>query len=164
MNGIPLTGKDPIPYKTSDITPNLGINDQSDDIRGGIGLESLAELAKFVRAGGTLITEGSTASLMVDYGLANGLSVEHPAELAARSTILRGNIIHHKSPLAYGFEGKDLPVYFNQDPVLALSQGGAGFRRRCFYLWARHHAQRHSRSYFALRRQRRSCRASVSRC
>jgi hypothetical protein len=128
VNGIPLTGKDPIPYKTSEITPNLGINDQSDDIRGGMGLEGLAELAKFVRAGGTLITEGSTASLMVDYGLANGLSVEHPAELAARGTILRGNIIDHKSPLAYGFEGKDLPVYFNQDPVLALSQGGgAGF-------------------------------------
>ena len=127
VNGIPLTGKDPIPYKTSEITPNLGINDQSDDIRGGMGLEGLAELAKFVRAGGTLITEGSTASLMVDYGLANGLSVEHPTELAARGTILRGNIIDHKSPLVYGFEGKDLPVYFNQDPVLALSQGGAGF-------------------------------------
>ncbi len=123
VNGIPLAGKDPIPYKTTDITPNLGINDQSDDIRGGMGLEGLAELAKFVRAGGTLITEGSTASLMIDYGLANGLSVEHPDDLAARGTILRGNIIDHKSPLAYGFDGKDLPVYFNQDPVIALSQG-----------------------------------------
>ena len=131
VNGIPLTGKDPIPYKTSDVTPNLGLNDQSDDIRGGMGLEGLAELAKFVRAGGTLITEGSTASLMVDYGLANGLSVEHPEDLAARGTILRGIITDRKSPLVYGFEGKDLPVYFNQDPVLALSQGaflgGGGF-------------------------------------
>ena len=126
VNGIPLTGKDPIPYKASTLTPNLGINDQSDDIRGGMGLEGLAELAKFVRAGGTLITEGSTASLMIDYGLANGLSVEHPADLAARGTILRGTITDHKSPLVYGFEGKDLPVYFNQDPVLSLSQGGGG--------------------------------------
>ena len=33
---------------------------QSDDIRGGMGLEGLAELAKFVQEGGTLITEGST--------------------------------------------------------------------------------------------------------
>ena len=122
VNGIPMTGKDPIPYKTSELTPNLGVNDQSDDIRGGMGLEGLAELAKFVRAGGTLITEGSTAALMVDYGLANGLSVEHPADLAARGTILRGMITDRKSPLVYGFEGKDLPVYFNQDPVLALSQ------------------------------------------
>jgi hypothetical protein len=127
VNGIPMTGKDPIPYKTSDITPNLGINDQSDDIRGGMGLEGLAELAKFVRAGGTLITEGSTASLMVDYGLASGLSVEHPEDLAARGTILRGIITDHKSPLVYGFDGKDLPVYFNQDPVLAVSQTAAFF-------------------------------------
>ncbi len=125
VNGIPVTGRDPIPYKTSEITPNLGFNDQSDDIRGGMGLEGLAELAKFVRAGGTLITEGSTASLMIDYGIAGGLTVEHPAELAARGTILRGIITDHKSPLVYGFEGKDLPVYFNQDPVLALAQGSS---------------------------------------
>jgi hypothetical protein len=126
VNGIPMTGKDPIPYKTSDITPNLGKNDQSDDIRGGMGLEGLAELAKFVRAGGTLITEGSTAALMVDYGLTTGLSLEHPEDLAARGTILRGVITDHKSPLAYGFEGKDLPVYFNQDPVISMGAGGFG--------------------------------------
>jgi hypothetical protein len=130
VNGIPLTGKDPIPYKASELTPNLGVNDQSDDIRGGMGLEGLAELAKFVRTGGTLITEGSTASLMVDFGLAAGLTVEHPEDLAARGTILRGMIADRKSPLVYGF-GKDLPVYFNQDPVLAVSQGAipgaAGF-------------------------------------
>ena len=121
LNGIPLTGKEPIPYKKTDETPNLGVNDQSDDIRGGMGLEGLAELAKFVRAGGTLITEGSTASLMADFGLADGLMVEHPEDLAARGTILRGSIVDRKSPLVYGFDEKDLPVYFNQDPVLALA-------------------------------------------
>ena len=125
VNGVPLVGKEPIPYKTSELTPNLGVNDQSDDIRGGMGLEGLAELGKFVRAGGTLIAEGSTASLMVDFGLAAGLTVEHPEDLAARGTILRGTISDRRSPLVYGFEAKDLPVYFNQDPVLALSQGAA---------------------------------------
>jgi len=131
VNGIPITGKDPIPYKTSELTPHLGLNDQSDDIRGGMGLEGLAELAKFVRAGGTLITEGSTASLVIEYGLTNGLSVEHPEDLAARGTILRGVITDRKSPLVYGFEGKDLPVYFNQDPVISQAQSaffrGGGF-------------------------------------
>ncbi|MBV8818648.1 MAG: hypothetical protein JO022_09855, partial [Acidobacteriaceae bacterium] len=62
LNGIPKTGKDPIPYRKSDLTPNLGANDQSDDIRGGMGAEGLAELTKFVQQGGTLITEGSTAA------------------------------------------------------------------------------------------------------
>ena len=34
-----------------------------------MGLEGLAELAKFVREGGTLITEGSTATIFPAYGL-----------------------------------------------------------------------------------------------
>ena len=34
-----MTGKDPIPYKKTKLTPNLGANDESDDIRGGMGLD-----------------------------------------------------------------------------------------------------------------------------
>jgi hypothetical protein len=131
VNGIPKTGPDPIPYKKSELTPNLGANDQSDDIRGGMGIEGLTELAKFVQEGGTLITDGSTASLMADYGLVSGVAVEHPPQLFARGSILRGVITDSKSPIAYGFEGKELPVYFNQDPVLnarpALGGFGGGF-------------------------------------
>ncbi|HEY3936844.1 MAG TPA: M14 family zinc carboxypeptidase [Bryobacteraceae bacterium] len=127
VNGIPLTGKDPIPYKKSDLTPNLGANDESDDIRGGMGLEGLGELAKFVRAGGTLITEGSTAALVVDYGLVSGLTVEDPHDLAARGTIVRGVITDSKSPITYGFDTKDLPVYFNQEPVLNAAPTAGGF-------------------------------------
>ena len=122
LTGIPKSGPDPTPYKKSDLTPNLGGIDESDDIRGGMGIEGLAELAKFVREGGTLITEGSTAAFLADYGLATGVTVEHPAQLFARGSILRGQITDMKSPIAYGFDAKDLPVYFNQDPV--LSAGG----------------------------------------
>ncbi len=124
VNGIPKNGPDPIPYKKSDLTPNLGAVDQSDDIRGGMGVEGMAELRKFVADGGTLITEGSTAALMADYGLASGVTVEHPEQLAARGTILRGMITDGKSPITYGYDGKDLPIYFNQDPVFATGMGG----------------------------------------
>ncbi|MBV9939510.1 MAG: hypothetical protein JO150_13465, partial [Acidobacteriaceae bacterium] len=123
LNGIPKNGPDPIPYKKSDLTPNLGVVDQSDDIRGGMGTEGLAELAKFVAEGGTLITEGSTAALMADYGLASGITTEHPEQLAARGTILRGMFADKKSPITYGYEGKDLPIYFNQDPVFGTGTG-----------------------------------------
>ena len=125
VNGIPKTGKDPIPYKKSDLTPNLGILDQSDDIRGGMGIEGLSELAKFVEEGGTLITEGSTAALVADYGLASGVTIGHPEQLAARGTILRGLFVDRKSPITYGYDGKELPIYFNQDPVLTVGGGGA---------------------------------------
>jgi hypothetical protein len=101
--------------------------DESEDIRGGMGLEGLRELAKFVEAGGTLIAEGSTAALMAEYGLASGITVDHLQELAARGTILRGVITDRKSPVLYGYDGKDLPIYFNQDPVFSLGAGLGGF-------------------------------------
>ena len=125
--GIAMTGDKPMPYKKSDLTPNLGAVDQTDDIRGGMGLEGMLELTKFVSAGGTLITEGSTASLMADYLPDSGVTVEHPTQLFARGSILRGTFLDMKSPLAYGYDEKDLPVYFNQDPVLNIGAGGGGF-------------------------------------
>ena len=101
--------------------------DESDDIRGGMGFEGLQELANFVQQGGTLIVEGSTASLMAEYAIGSGVTVEHPQELFARGSILRGVFADTKSPIAYGYEGKDLPIYFNQDPVFNVTAGGGGF-------------------------------------
>jgi hypothetical protein len=125
--GIPKTGNDPIPYKKSDITPNLGGVDESDDIRGGMGFEGLQELGKFVEQGGTLIAEGSTAALMAEFDLGSGVTVEHPDALFARGSILRGKFADLKSPIAYGYDGSDLPVYFNQDPVLNAAAAAGGF-------------------------------------
>jgi hypothetical protein len=127
LNGIPKTGPDPVPYKKSELTPNLGANDSSDDIRGGMGVDGLAELAKFVQEGGTLIADGSSAAFMAEYGLVGTVTVEHPAQLFARGSILRGTISDPKSPIAYGFDGKELPVYFSQDPVFSAGGGGGGF-------------------------------------
>jgi hypothetical protein len=121
-------GNVPIPYKKSELTPNLGVLDSSDDIRGGMGFEGLMELSKFVQEGGTLITEGSTASMMAEYDLGAGITVEHPPDLFARGSILRGVFADLKSPIAYGYDGKDLPVYFSQDPVFNVGGGGSGGR------------------------------------
>jgi uncharacterized membrane protein YgcG len=125
--GIAKTGNVALPYKKTDLTPNLGAVDQTDDIRGGMGFEGLQELGKFVEEGGALISEGSTAALMAEYDLAGGVTVEHPTALFARGSILRGAFADMKSPIAYGYDGKDLPVYFNQDPVLNAGGGGGGF-------------------------------------
>ncbi len=122
--GTPKTGTLPLPYRKTDATPNLGYMDQSDDIRGGMGIEGLMNLYKFVEEGGTLITEGSTATIFPEYNLTSGITIETPTDLFARGTILRGIISDKKSPLVYGYEGTQLPVYFNQAPV--INAGGAG--------------------------------------
>ncbi len=126
VNGIPKGAGAALPYKKTDLTPNLGALDQSDDIRGGMGLDGLMELYKFVSEGGTLITEGSTATIFPEYNLIAGITVETPTQLFARGTILRGVITDSKSPLVYGYDGTQLPVYFSQSPVLSLG-GGGGF-------------------------------------
>ncbi len=126
VNGIPKTSADPIPYKKSALTPNLGVEDSTDDIRGGIGLEGLAELVRFVRDGGTLITEGSTTTILPDYGILPTVHVEHPASLYTKGSIMRGLITDHKSPIVYGYTADDLPVYFSAEPVLSAGAAGPG--------------------------------------
>ncbi len=124
VNGMPMVGSTPLPYRKTAETPNLGYVDQSDDIRGGMGLEGLLELVKFVEEGGTLVTEGSTATILPEYGITTGVTVERPAQLFVRGSILRGKFDDRKSPIAYGYADADLPIYFNQDPVLNAGGGG----------------------------------------
>ena len=124
VNGI--SGNEPIPYKKSDLTPNLGVQDQADDIRGGMGFEGLLELVKFVREGGTLIVEGSTSIIFPAYGITSGITVEEPDRLFARGSVMRGVFADRKSPIAYGYDAQ-VPVYFNQAPVLSAGGLPGGF-------------------------------------
>jgi hypothetical protein len=127
--GIARTGKMALPYKKTTETPNLGGIDEADDIRGGMGWEGLMELVKFVQAGGTLLVEGSTSTIFPEYNVTSGITVESPEGLFARGSVMRGVVADRRSPIAYGFDAQ-LPVYFNQDPVLNVGGGGAGFGGR----------------------------------
>lgn len=125
VNGLPMTG-DPIPYKKSELTPNLGVQDSADDIRGGMGLEGLQNLVKFVQEGGLLITEGSTSTIFPEYNLLQGITVEEPQGLFARGVVLKGLFADRKSPISYGYDADALPIYFSSGPVLNLTGAAAG--------------------------------------
>jgi hypothetical protein len=124
VNGIPRTNDIALPYKKTAETPNLGALEEADDIRGGMGMEGLIELVKFVREGGTLITEGSTSTILPEYGITSGITIERPSGLFARGSIMKSAWTDRQSPIAYGFENATLPVYFNQDPVINAGGGG----------------------------------------
>ena len=115
-----------MPYQRSEKTPNLGVNDSSDDIRGGMGYEGLLELWKFVKEGGTLIVEGATTNIFPEYNLTTGITIEEPAGLFARGSVMRGVFSDRTSPISYGYN-EQVPVYFNQAPVLSVAGGGGGF-------------------------------------
>ena len=128
VNGV--QGAEPIPYKKTDLTPNLGVQDSSDDIRGGMGFEGLINVMKFVQDGGLLITEGSTSTIFPEYKLLSGVTVEEPTGLFARGVVMKAQFADRKSPIAYGYDSDNLAVYFSQAPVLNAGGGGGGGRRR----------------------------------
>ena len=125
VNGIPMRG-DPIPWKGSEVTPNMGLSpDQSDDIRGGMGLPGVANLQKFVRDGGLFITVANTTQVPIEYGLTTGVSIQETRQLQARGSIFNARFTDRKSPISYGYD-ETLPIYFNQAPVFQVAGGGGG--------------------------------------
>jgi hypothetical protein len=124
--GVAMNGDVPIPYKKTALTPNLGVLDSADDIRGGLGVDGLAELKKFVEAGGVLIGDGSTVDMLASYGIAQGVTVTAPGELYTKGALMRGVFTDQASPIAYGYAGKELPIYFADAPVITVATPGQG--------------------------------------
>jgi hypothetical protein len=122
--GVAMNGDVAIPYKKSELTPNLGVLDSADDIRGGLGVDGLAELKRFVEAGGTLIGDGSTVEMLANYGVAAGVTVSAPGELYTKGALMRGVFADQASPIAYGYAGKELPIYFADAPVITVATPG----------------------------------------
>jgi len=88
VNGLPLNGP-PIPWRRSALTPNLGGQDSTDDVRPGIGLEGMAALSQWLGAGGVVITEGGTSAVFTDYGVTRGVDITPARQLRASGGIYR---------------------------------------------------------------------------
>jgi hypothetical protein len=118
-----------IPWKQSDITPNFGRSpDQTDDIRGGLGIQGVANLQAFIAAGGLFITIADNASLAIDFGITSGVTIVEARQFQARGSVLSTVFADRKSPISYGYDEK-VAVYFNQTPLInvaAIGQGGGG--------------------------------------
>jgi Zinc carboxypeptidase len=123
--GLPVRGE-PIPWKQSELTPNFGTSpDQTDDMRGGMGLVGLNNLQKFVEEGGLFVAVTSNARIPIDYGMVSGVSVRDTQQLQARGSIFNAAFADRRSPVAYGY-GETLPLYFNQAPVFQVAAAGGG--------------------------------------
>ncbi|MGH7562767.1 MAG: M14 family zinc carboxypeptidase [Gemmatimonadales bacterium] len=123
LNGAPMVGP-PIPWKKTPETPHLGVFDETDDIRPGMGLDGAAALRRFVERGGLLLVEGATTQLPVELGFTPTVSVTAPRQLRARGAVFRAQVVREQasSPLLYGYERSMFPVYFNQAPLLTVQQ------------------------------------------
>jgi Zinc carboxypeptidase len=130
INGQPMYGN-PIPWKTTSLTPNIGRNDSTDDMRPGLGWTGLMNLQKFVQSGGVLITAMDTSDFAVAYNFTPGVSTSRAQRLRAIGDILRMKTVDAASPIAYGY-GDSLAMYAFSGPIFNISNtvgGGGGGRR-----------------------------------
>ena len=107
--GMPMWGN-PLPWQKTDLTPNLGRIDSTDDMRPGLGLDGVAHLRDFVAKGGLLITSEDTAQFAIEMGLAPGVFVNHGANVHIVGSVLGATFVDHKNPVAWGY-GENLAVY-----------------------------------------------------
>jgi len=126
VSGIPMRG-DPIPWKQSTVTPNMGLApDQTDDMRGGMGLTGVINLQKFVQDGGLFMTISTNSAIPITYGMTTGVAIQTPRQLQARGSIFNSRFTDRHSPIAYGYD-ETVPIYFNQAPLLQVQSQTAGF-------------------------------------
>jgi hypothetical protein len=110
----------PLPYKTTQETPNLGHILSSEDVTGGFGFEGMAALEEFVTSGGTLITLGAGGMIVTDTGIIHKVSATKPPELNTPGSILTAKVTDATSPLTYGY-GALTHVFRGNGPVYSVS-------------------------------------------
>jgi hypothetical protein len=112
----------PMPFRKTSSTPSFGTPAASDDITGGIGYGGLAELQKFVDAGGLLVTLGNGSMLPLEGGLVRGVRREaggvprstqgggaaaaaasQTAETRTPGAHVRVSFARPEHPMAYGY-------------------------------------------------------------
>jgi hypothetical protein len=128
VSGRPMYGN-PIPWKNTPETPNLGKTDSTDDIRPGLGFTGVMNLANFVKNGGVLVGVMETANLAVNYGMAPGVSSAAGTRIKVIGSILKTKMVDATSPIAYGY-GDTLSAYCDSCPIFGVSNlvGGRGGR------------------------------------
>jgi len=124
ISGMPMYGN-PLPWKKTQLTPNLGSIDETDDMRPGLGWNGLQNLQKFVKDGGVFITVDDTSDFAVNYGLTQGVTVNRSQRLRAVGVILRMKSVDSTSPIAYGY-GDSLAMYCSNGPIYNLNNGLGG--------------------------------------
>jgi hypothetical protein len=108
-----------IPWQTSAEYPSLGLIDETDDMRRGMGFEGLMHLRDFLQRGGVFLTAGATAALPIDMALTRRVSIQTTRQLTARGTVLKTLLDDDTSPIAYGYP-ESFASYFNQRPVFSV--------------------------------------------
>ncbi len=138
INGTTEVGR-PLPWKQTDEYKHIGIIDETEDTRRGMGYDGLENFHRFIKRGGVFITEGPTCSFPIDVGIVRRIRIKSTNTLQARGTVLKAVVKDKKSPITYGYDDT-LAVYFNQRPVMEVTKRIGNFATPDWYkdeVWAK---------------------------
>jgi hypothetical protein len=129
VSGQPMFGN-PLPWKKTDLTPNLGGTDETDDMRPGLGWSGLENLQNFVRRGGLLITANDTSNFAVSFGFTPGVTISPAQRIRVPGTVVRSKTVDAASPILYGYRD-NLAIFCSSGPIFGISNSvsGRGGRR-----------------------------------
>ncbi len=122
--------RNPIPWKKTPETPNLGAFAETDDMRVGMGLEGLINLRRFIDEGGVYIGSNSSAEFAITGNLAYGVTYNRPGTTTrVVGSLLRTKLVDDASPIVYGV-ADNLAMYSNGGDSFSVSAtaGAAGGR------------------------------------
>ncbi len=110
----------PLAYKKNDRFKTFGMYAETDDVRGGMGIQGVAELEKFINDGGLLMTFGVASHFPADFGLARAVDAQRPSGTwYAPGPYVQSEIVHADHPVVFGY-GKTLPVRWADGPLLQV--------------------------------------------
>jgi hypothetical protein len=117
-----------IAYKKSDQFKYLGMYGEAEDITGGMGLEGVAEIDKFTKAGGILVTLGAASFFPAEFGLAPKVDAARTsAAFYSPGAIIDAEILQPEHPIFYGYDKKTIPVRYGGGPLLTVQTGANPF-------------------------------------
>jgi hypothetical protein len=115
---IDMTGE-PVAYTRTERFQFLGMYGQSEDVRGGMGLEGVIEFKRFLDAGGLLVTLGAASYFPPEFGVVDVVEASRPSpQFYAPRPIVEAEILQPAHPIFYGYTKPRIPVKYVNGPLL----------------------------------------------
>jgi hypothetical protein len=123
VNGVDPEHRGSLAFVKTQEFKHLGTPDSCEDITGGMGIEGVSNLQKFVMDGGLLIALHNPVRLAIDYGLVRGIDIfQTSSKFYNPGSLLQGEVVNEKHPVSYGFD-KEMPIYRSHSgPLLRLEE------------------------------------------
>jgi hypothetical protein len=112
----------PVPYMKDAKYKFLGLYGESPDITGGMGGEGVDAFAKFLDAGGTLISMGDAVRFPADLGFARTVDASGTTsrDFYAPRPLVNAEIVRPEHPVFYGYAERTMPVKYLGGPLMSV--------------------------------------------